>query len=357
MKNHWFISIVLFVSAIAGCDNNPEKKDDLFPDIEILDRSETEILVSNDSGILAQPVHIEFTERGIYIFDAGYGKMIVLDERGEKQFEFGKTGDGPGEFSAMSGLNQIEFGEGQILGTDPDQLDIELYDLHGNALKSFKTKEQTKYFDLTYLGKYQVFLATEGRFNSLAVIKDLKTDSILHRIGEPMAQPEEVFSPEEDRISYSNGIIPDHEKNRALVEILDDHYVLFMQTLGQLRFYTKDGELIYHTDLPEVLKSEVFSYIVQQNKDGRPYVVMPLQYAGRMKVYHNKVYLLIPDFDMEGNQFETQLIIFDEQGVPLAYKSILNGVRNAYLNDFTIDDNGDLLLVDYMNAEILKFRL
>ena len=179
--------------------------------------------------------------------------------------------------------------------------------------------------------------------------------NIVHRIGTPESAYSERRNFEQERIAYSNGEIPENDLNNALAAKGVEGYFIFMNSLGELRHYSEDGDLIFNHEIPGDIKTKVFDFIILQNREvAQEHTVIPLAFARNMKLLDDLIYLFLPK-PFGAVDLDFRMLVFNTNGELLKHYVFLDETNEAFLFDFTISDDGNINFVDVMNAEILRF--
>lgn len=110
-------------------------------DIKILDRKSGKHLdtigkSSNEEHLLSLPISIDTDPKGsLYISNMTSGKIINLDRDGHLLGEFGKLGDGFGQFGRPKGLAVDD--QGRIYVVDAAHQNVQIFDKNGRLLMFF----------------------------------------------------------------------------------------------------------------------------------------------------------------------------------------------------------------------------
>jgi len=306
--------------------------------------------------MLAEPREIVPAEKGeLAVYDHGLKQIVIFSSKGEKIHAFGNVGGGPGEWSVMSGAADFNYLNGLFFAANRERFLFQLHDKHGNHLRSIPFPSYMNYSDKTWFSDHQLLVTTKGEDGALAVVLDLDANGdVLKRIGLPEAEPEERLSLEQERIAYSNEEIPETEKNAALAAKGEGGYYLFMNTLGELRHYSEEGELVLVQELPEEVLKPVFEFVATHNRNGPPHAVFPLRYAHRMLMKKGHIYLFMPRPHHEAPNLKSRVLVFDTDGKLIKHLVLEDPDNEAFLYDFTVAEDGDLYFIDIMNSQVLK---
>jgi hypothetical protein len=350
------ISLFLIVVTSSCTDKTTTREKLDFPSLTTINVEDLKVLPIENSVILAQPIYLtKFDEESFLVYDSGVSKYFQFDTTGKKINEFGKAGRGPGEYSAFSGLSDMQRIGDVLLGVDVYQYLINMYDLNGDFLVSYPHEKTMKFNNVDFIDKNSMLQATNGAENSLAIIRELDSGDIVKRIGNPVAKYEPEMSIEEKRKAYEKKEIPSTSISGALVKNTSNNYILFMEALGELRFYSKSGKLVNTINLPDSLKNPLKEFVFKANADGRPGRVMELSYAEYIKVFNDNIFLFIPDFDVEENRFNTRLIISDLNGSFIKYIEFKNSENYRYFTDFIVTEDDTIIMIDPINSEIVYY--
>jgi hypothetical protein len=91
---HGFLITILFCGGLSGCRSEGPS----FSMNQNIELTEFETIVSTQENLLAIPSVIRYGKSGFFVYDGGYEKILEFNELGEVVHEYGKKGQGPGEF-------------------------------------------------------------------------------------------------------------------------------------------------------------------------------------------------------------------------------------------------------------------
>ena len=354
-----FIAGISFFCFMLACQ---QKQDQTSPNEEVkadsIKVSDLQVVIASDSATFAMPSDIVAVgEDAFAVYDYGFNKVLVFNNEGEKQFEFGRTGRGPGEWDPQMKAGDLSYSEGQFLLNSRGQYKFDLYDSEGNYLKSIAYPQYLNNSHKALLDNRRLLVATEGREESLAAILDMDDDgTIEHTVGAPEVPPSEKPEFNKQRLAFSKGEIPDQVKNKALVVKTVEGYALLMNALGELRLYSGDGGLLNTTILPESVRKPIFNYVVELNQDGNlpPNSVMSLGYIQEMKTKDDLIYLLTRNYpNSEG--IHSHLLIYNSEGELQKHITFIDDEQASFLYDFFISAEGRIYLLDAIITRVLKY--
>lgn len=352
-------SFILVILLLSACKNEADPNTTSATSVDSLQIEALNVVVSTESEILGEPREIvNMDEDHFAVYDHGYEKIMVFDKSGEKKYEFGNTGEGPGEFAPMGGARDLDFHNETFFSTNGSRYFFDLHNRDGSHIRSISFEPYLNYTHKSLIGENKLLTTTDGAKNSLAAVLDLENDlAVLDSVGEPEAKFQLSRNFEDQRTTYANGELPDGALNEALVTNIEDDYVIFMNTLGELRRYSPDGEIVFEVELPGFVKETIFNYIVDRNKnDTSPHTVMPLEYAKDIQYKNGMIYLFMPMKNPDVEGLEARFLIYDENGSLLKHYVFNKDEKESYLYDFAVDTDHTVYFAEVMNARVLSFK-
>jgi hypothetical protein len=127
-KYNVFFGILLFLTTTNCTTSSPE-----FSEVNYVILDEFETVISNEEMLLYSPTVLTFGEDGFFVFDDAVGHVLSFDINGSLTGEFGRRGQGPGEFSL---LNNIFINDDFIYFVDVGQFLIHKYSKNGEHIFS-----------------------------------------------------------------------------------------------------------------------------------------------------------------------------------------------------------------------------
>ncbi|GEM_PF-1779461 len=357
IKSQLFL-YALLVLLFASCQSYSGQDESQSIKIDTLQVIDLEKIVSTESALLGEPREIvSMDEKHLAVYDHAFKKIILFNSEGEKLDEFGKIGEGPGEWDSMSGAADLNFVSDLFFTNNRGRFLFDRYDRSGNHIVSISYPQYLNYSHKSLLADNKLLVTTNGHENALAIVMDLNDEgNIIKRIGSPVAEYSEARNIEQERMKYSNGEIPENDRNRALAAKGEDGYFIFMNALGELRHYSKDGELLFQEEIPEKIKDSVFDYVVHQNKEvAREHTVMPLTYAREMLINEDLIYLFMPRPHPEATELDFRMLVYNSKGELQKHYVFADPENESFLYDFTINNENNIYFIDVMRSKILKF--
>lgn len=352
------LTLILITIFLCACENKSESNITSSVTTTTLKIDSLDVVISTASEMLGEPREIvNMDEDHFAVYDHAYKKIMVFDKTGDKKYEFGNTGEGPGEWDPMSGATDLSFMENKFITSNPGRLLFDAFDREGNHLwaksfPSFMSNSSKQWMD-----DLNLFTSTFGRENALAVVMDMNSDGeITERIGEPATHYSKRLDLDQERNSYANGDVPESAKNEVLVAAFDRGYLLFVNSTGELKKYNEERKLLFTSQIPKDVKDQIFNYVVSKNKEIQsPGVVFPLEYAKSIEVKNDLTYVFMPKIGIEGNLPESRIIVFDLNGDLKNQYVFTDQTNTSFLYDMAIDDKNMIYLIDIMNARVLSF--
>jgi len=343
---------------LASCQTYSEDQESQSLAIDTLLISDLEPIVSSESALLGEPREIvSIHEYNFAVYDHAHKKIIIFNNEGDKLYEFGAIGGGPGEWDTMSGAADLNFISDRFFTTNRGRFLYDFYDISGNHIKSISFPQYLSNSHKTVLKDDKLLVATNGRENAIAAVMELNEEgNIIQRIGSPESEYSEVRNIEQERVAYSNGVIPESDRNRALAAKGEDGYFIFMNALGELRHFSDDGELIFQIEIPDLIKTSVFDFVVHQNREElREQTVMPLAYAREMLMHEDLIFLFMPKPHPASMDLDFRMLIYNSTGELLKHYVFEDPENESFLYDFAISSDNTIYFIDVMRSEVLSF--
>lgn len=332
IKGFIFLSCLIIIIIINGCT---QKKDipivyyKLVDSLNQVDKSQEKYLNEPHAPLLIG------VDSLIYIGDNLNSRVICLDSRMNYLFEFGRKGNGPGEFS---GIYSIKEKKNKIYILDKGNFRVSIFDKQGKLLNMLSLNSIVYDIAVTESGEIALLTASE---NMLIKIIDEKGNHV-KSIGQLIYNEDSRYSS-----SISVAHLDIDEENNI--------YVAFVQS-PMVRKYNYIGELLWEKDLNQIAELKKMFEKVEAKKKKDPsmkynrinicydsHCFNDKYYVGFIGVlpYGNTIYV----FDKEG---EIIKIIRTSEG-NISVDKLLHGW------DFTIFDVNEIWFGDNMNHAIYKY--
>jgi len=132
-KYRFYMTSFLLMFLIYGCGESNTKTAFKSP----VELTEYKTLLSYEENVLGDPAIIRYVEdAGLYIYDQASATIVLIDDEfGEIINNFGRSGQGPGEFIRVTNLF---FSEEYLFAVDVGRFLIHQYDVSGNFISSFE---------------------------------------------------------------------------------------------------------------------------------------------------------------------------------------------------------------------------
>jgi len=347
----------LLALVLASCKNYSEQQESQTTGIDTLQVIDFTTVVSTESALLGEPREIvSIDDKHIAVYDHSYKKIIIFNGDGDKLDEFGNVGEGPGEWDSMSGAADLNFVSDRFFTNNQGRYLFDLYDRSGNHIRSMTYPQYLNYSHKTLLPDNKLLVVTNGRENALATLLDLNEEGkIIQKIGLPESEYSESRNYEQERVTYSNGKIPENDLNEALAVKGKDGYFLFMNALGELRYYSDEGELIMHINIPENIKRSRFDYVIRKNRELYGNLVLPLRYAQDIKIHDDLIYLFMPKPDRSATELDFRILVYNLNGELQKHYVFVDSNSEYFFYDFAMSSDKNIYLMDIMKSEISKF--
>jgi len=255
--------IMLFAS--LGCRANKgekwERMTKMVPGSEIVISPETH------SEIIF-PIWIRTMPDYFLLYDSGQNKVFSYTYSGEKIFEFGDEGRGPGEFQSLTNCwimnDHIEL-------YDFNQRKIIKYDLKGTFIEEYLIGNAGLSGRIEMLGSDKIVSPAQGESRALMKVYDHRRDS-LSFIGKAIGGPDEIGGETTHEI-IRRGRIPNYMKNSIFLGTNASGIFSFQETTALLQKYSNDGELLWEIDLKIPSQEMLYEEFMEElNEVGDRYI-------------------------------------------------------------------------------------
>src|SRR5690625_506802 len=127
------LSVQLFILLSVGCHSNESRS----TDVEIVVLADYETVIDLESDQLAVPIIIKYDDDSdhLFIYDSGHNSVFEIDlsSGGNIINEFGRQGEGPGEYQHVNSILPVE---NYLYLVDHFQQYIHKYDRNGSPVSS-----------------------------------------------------------------------------------------------------------------------------------------------------------------------------------------------------------------------------
>lgn len=255
--------------------------------------SEAQPFVNADShSQIGQPAHIHATGEGVLVYDYLAQSVFSFDESGIQQSQFGREGDGPGEFRYIAEIWDFD-----------DRYTV--YDRSGGKLIHFskeggllnETILDMDSFTITMsaISPHELYVPTNGENGTLLRYIDTE-NGVKESFGLAISQASDDFDFDKSQQSIAAGNIPPNMINRVLLSSNSTGVFVFQQATAILQKYNHSRELEWEIDLNISATEGIFDRFVEINQSfierGMRNMFM-LQFASQLKSADNGVFVLL----------------------------------------------------------------
>jgi len=157
-------TLILMILLFSACKNEADLHTTSHVSTDSLQIEDLNVVISTDSEILGEPREIVNMDEDHYaVYDHAYKKIMVFDKTGEKKYEFGNTGEGPGEWDPMSGATDVSFKGNKFLTSNRDRLLFDAFDRDGNHLWAKSFPSYIPNSDKEWINDHRILTSTFGR--------------------------------------------------------------------------------------------------------------------------------------------------------------------------------------------------
>jgi hypothetical protein len=255
--------------------------------------SDSNPFVNADShSQIGQPAYIHATEEGVLVYDYLAQTVFNFDDTGIEQSQFGREGDGPGEFRYIAEIWDFE-----------DRYTI--YDRNGGKLIHFSKEgallsENVLDMDsftltMTAISPHELYVPTNGENGTLLRYID-RENGVKESFGTAISQSTDEFDFDRSQQSIAAGNIPPNMINRVLLSSNSTGVFVFQQATAILQKYNHSRELEWEVDLNISATEGIFDRFLEINQSfierGMRNMYM-LQFASQLKSADDGVFVLL----------------------------------------------------------------
>jgi len=214
------------------------------------------------------PIWIRTMPDYFLLYDSGQNKVFSYTYSGNKVFEFGDEGRGPGEFQSLTNCWIMK---DHIQLYDFNQRKIILYDLEGRFLEEYLIGNAGLSGRVEILESDRFVSPAQGENGALMKVYNLKNDS-LSFIGEAIAGSDEMEGGTSHEIIRRGGI-PNYMRNSVFLGTNASGIFSFQETTALLQKYSNDGELHWEMDLKIPSQEMLYEEFMEEfNEVGDRYI-------------------------------------------------------------------------------------
>ncbi len=229
----------------------------------------------------------------LLVYDTQAVTMMVFDKSGEKEFQFGREGDGPGEFRFIPEF--WLFDDTYVL-YDRSAARILHFTRDGDFIEDFAVDTGNLAISIAAHSAHEFYLPAGGSGSALIQFSHLTDDEQNHQFGEKFAQTEDGIDLQQAQSDAVSGRVPSFMQNQILLSSNDSGLYSFQQSSGLLQKYSHNGELEWDLTMELPVSEGIFDQFVERNKmmseRGQGNVIM-LQYASQIEAGTGGVAILM----------------------------------------------------------------
>ncbi len=123
------LAVFFLVVPVIGCQSEPPASESSSSGINVVELEDYETISSYEETTLANPNILRYYNASLFVYDAEKHQVLELDDRGSLVTEYGRRGQGPGEFQTV---NNIFIIDSLLYVVDPAQFRISRFKLNGD---------------------------------------------------------------------------------------------------------------------------------------------------------------------------------------------------------------------------------
>lgn len=310
---------------------------------------EPQLLIDFKKGELNSPMKLSLLpENRMAVLDRESFEVLVYTRDGSLQHRFGGEGKGPLEFVRPM---HMSVRSNRIGVVDFDQRMVKTFDLEGNLTNTLAIEFNPHDGTVQLMGRNRYLLPAMGEQGSLLKVVDTALDSTWY-MGEAFADPfEGMANLEEERQMLSGGEIPPRTKHEVTTYVDGDHIYVFVNWLSLLQKYTREGELVWETELSFPIQEAIFQETVTRTQEAENALPV-LRYLSSFKVVDGEIYLLWNPHE----DYPRKLMKYNSDGELSAIYHIPE--EEPTYNNFAVDPaSRTLYLTAIMHGQVYKTQL
>ncbi|MFU8811457.1 MAG: hypothetical protein ACNA78_00745 [Balneolaceae bacterium] len=261
----------LYLLFFLSCSHSPDANQ---PEIEAVEIDDVSVLLSAaEDDWMARPFSLFETDESLYLYDNGLNQIVRLGPGGEPMQEFGREGEGPGEFRFIAG--HWAFQDTLVLYDRPGGKVIHLH-TDGTHIADYSIDAGSLTLSLAALSPHKLILPASS--DSLLTFTDLRDVESTFSFGRAFADTDGSIDIQQAQSDAAAGRVPAFLQNQVLLSANRSGIFLFQQATAQLQKYSHSGQLIWEKSLRLPATEGVFEQFVENNKTladmGRPNLLM-----------------------------------------------------------------------------------
>ncbi|WP_158551400.1 6-bladed beta-propeller [Rhodohalobacter sp. SW132] len=283
-----FILLLMLISACTQTADEPSFtiENHTVDTADLLLSPETVSELGMPSGLLSD-------EDRLLVYDSQAVSMMVFDSSGEKEFQFGREGDGPGEFRFIPEF--WLFDDTYVL-YDRSAARILHFTRDGDFIEDFAVETGSLAISIATRSATEFYLPAGGEGSALIQFSHLTDDEENRRFGEKFAQSDGDIDIQQAQSDAISGRVPSFMQNQILLSSNESGLYSFQQSTGLLQKYSHEGELEWDQTLELPASDGIFDQYVENNQmmseRGQGNVIM-LQYATQIEADEDGVAILL----------------------------------------------------------------
>ncbi len=283
----------------------------------------------------------------LYLSGKGYGHIFALDDGLGVIRTFGRSGEGPGEFSSSPAIFYVE--GNRVFGFEGRSKNIHVFSLEGDYLRSFSVdlKKNPWFQGMSVNNQGDVYIASALPPDPHSIIKFDSSGTVIKTFGELLTT------------SYSERL--NRRMSGRRITLINNEYLLAVgESVPVIEKYSLDGELIQSSDISDTpYFRERLDYAedhYSQSNDGRGSIVGFISY---MATLNSRLYLIpiegypevgtnvnrLLEIDLESLNILDAYTLLDHQGDPLKWVAAF---------EFISED--ELLVFHYTDGAFYRYK-
>jgi hypothetical protein len=329
-----YCAVTVIAISSTSCDNSD-------PVEEILTLEQSMVIDGNaDLNHCFTPINLAVDGEGkLFVLDVVSMRILVFSSDGDFLYEFGRPGDGPGEFGWLFFNFDMDESGNVYTIERPNRIEIFHNDgIHCNTI----TMDMGELFDLAVVDSSRIYINGFPRGMGLISSTDLPAVTLVNGSGDVIRKIGH-FDADMENMSYR-----ERKTLFSCVMDTDDDHSVYYTSIGDYRInkYDSTGVFMWAVDGPSPFEA----YFIPPESENEGYTISPVIWD--LDVDGNRVYVL---WAQGGDERGHRVDVFSTyDGALIGYfYTQTPSERNMFINV----DGDDFYTVAYDDGIIYKYRM
>ena len=328
-----FVSVFCFISILVGFTQEKIIKIENKYPVTIIGEKE------DDEVIFNEPNYVRFNkfDQNIYVVDRKDNKILIFDKELNFIDEFGRYGQGPGEFYHPYDITFDS--EGNKLIIDKGNARIQIFNKDNKYVSGFNQIMYNYRPNIAVDSKRRIYLNLPEN-DSLFTVFDYNGNQ-LFKIGKILKSDNPAFQPFVSLVFY-------------VIDENDNLYYTFHEKPVLIKYNSNHKQIfdINYDHLPEVLELIKIYEKNQRERTKNSNRFYGKVYCQGISLDKNYIYLIL------GTLNSYSIYLFDKNNGDIIRKDqyYIKEKHPCFVKDFSMDDENNVFIIDRKNYCLIKFK-